>query len=138
MLLAVSTVFRDLPPGLQMAPRKENSSIRMFLYLWQLWSYSKCYTIFRISKKNWINYNDEISKFWEKIWKIVQKTKKWNYSSLWVSLRHTKPDETGKLSSMCHSMCHSMRLTKPHEEGCCAKNLLIVKKIWWRNSGRVK
>ena len=45
------------------------------------------------------------------------KSKKWNYSSLWVSLRHTKPDENGKLSSMCHSMCDSMSLTKPHEEG---------------------
>ena len=32
-------------------------------------------------------------------------------------MRHTKPDETGKLSSMCHSMCHSMSLTKAHEEG---------------------
>ena len=32
-------------------------------------------------------------------------------------MRHTKPDETGKLYSMCHSMCHSMSLTKAHEEG---------------------
>ena len=45
------------------------------------------------------------------------KNKKWNYSSLWVSLRHTKPDETGKLSLICHSMCYSMRHTKPHEDG---------------------
>ena len=55
----------------------------MFLYLWQFWSHSKRYTIFRISRKNWIDYNDEISKLWEKIWKIAQKTKKQNYFSLW-------------------------------------------------------
>ena len=28
-------------------------------------------------------------------------------------MRHTKPDETGKLSLICNSI----RLTKPHEEG---------------------
>ena len=59
------------------------------------------------------------------------KNKKWNYSSLWVSLRHTKPDETGKLSSMCHSMCHSMRLTKAHEEGYCESHCeKIMRKLW--------
>ena len=34
----------------------------------------------------------------------------WQLSN-WVGLlRRTKPDETGKLSSMCHLMCHSMAL----------------------------
>ena len=47
-----------------------------------------------------------------KIFKNSAKTK-----SMWVSLRLTKPDETGKLSSMWVSMWHSMRLIKPHEEG---------------------
>ena len=66
-----------------------------------------------------------------KNFKNSAKNKIWNYSSLWVSLRHTKPDETGKLSSMCHSMCHSMRLTKPHEEGYCDREDFL-KHIFWR------
>ena len=59
-----------------MAPLKENSSIKIFLYLWQFWSHSRCKTIFRISKKKWIDYNDKISEFWDKIWKIMKKKNK--------------------------------------------------------------
>ena len=56
----------------------------------------------------------------------------WNFSLCGVSLRHTKPDENGKLPSMCHSMYHSMRLTKPHEEGYRVLNEIDQKnfEIW--------
>ena len=99
-----------------MAPHKENSPIKMFLYLFDLIQGVRQFL--ELARKIGLITMIKCKNLRKKNLKNSAK-KKWNCSSQWVSLRQTKPDETGKLSSMFHSMCHSMRLTKPHEEGYC-------------------
>ena len=72
---------------------------------------------------NWFDYNDEISKFWEKIWKILQKTKSEiipHYESHWDTLNQMRSENYPQCATQCatqwDSQNHMKRANETHSE----------------------
>ena len=96
-----------------MAPQKENSSIKMHLYLWQFWFHWRRLTIFSISKKNLIDYNDEISKFWKNLKNREKKTKNEiipRYESHWGTQNQMRLENYPQCDTQWASQNHKKRV----------------------------